>query len=146
MNDCQKIKRLLSRFLDKEASVFEAEQIQAHLSVCPACRQELLELSGAKQIVTGSLRKTLPQDYLVGRLRPQIAQKQRSETGFSFDLLGSLSRRLIPVPAFAVALSVLFLVLASGRSTAAYSLEDNILNGNAVTSEMALYLVVGAAE
>jgi anti-sigma factor RsiW len=136
---------MLSRFLDKEASASESGLVQSHLSVCPACQKELSELSGAKQMIAVGPRKSLPQDYLISRLRRQIGEKQKLEAGFSFDLAGSLSRRFIPVPAFAVVLSILLLVFVVNKG-AAYSLEDQILNGNAVTSEMALDLMAGKTE
>jgi hypothetical protein len=143
MSNCIKIKRLLSRFLDKETSPAEAKQVEEHLAVCPACQQEFLELSGIKRLVGSRAIRVLPQDYLILRLRQELAQEQGAEAGFSFDLIGNLCRRFIPVPVCAVVLSILLLIVSAGRQST-LSLGDQILNGNTVTTEMALNLMIGA--
>ncbi|MFA5144322.1 MAG: zf-HC2 domain-containing protein [Candidatus Omnitrophota bacterium] len=144
MKECAKVKRMLSRYLDKELKDSESAMIDAHLTGCSVCKKELSELSLVKKLVSGIERKTLPQDYLVSRLREQIADEKKHAKGFPLVGIGSLARRLIPVPAFAIIAVTLFLVINSMRGVSENSLEDNMLNGNTVTAEMALGVILGA--
>jgi predicted anti-sigma-YlaC factor YlaD len=85
--------------------------VERHLEECPACRGELAALARIRQAIAGEGRKSLPPDYLVGILRGRIADERRADERRLLRLagIGELSRRLIPVPAAVIILSVVFL-------------------------------------
>ena len=144
MKECIRVKRLLSRYLDKEISNSDVALVETHTDICPLCKKELLELSRVKEIMLGKEKKTLPQDYLVCRLREEIAGRQYTEKRLSLTGIGSLSRRLIPVPVATLVLSITFLFLTSTtQQVSEASLEDNILRGIPITTEVALGLILG---
>lgn len=144
MKECAQVKRILSRYLDKETRDADTIMIEAHLDSCSLCRKELSELSRVKRLVSGRERKTLPQNYLVSRLRDAIARARYSEKRFSLTGMGNFARRLIPVPVAAIIISLVFLVLTSTQSVTRYSLEDYMFSGSATTSETALELILGS--
>jgi len=147
MKNCRKIKRLLSRYLDKETDNAETALVDAHLDKCSFCKKELLELSRVKQLILGKERKVLPQDFLVYRLREEIASRQYAEERPSWvSGMGNLSRRLIPVPATVIVLSLMFLILSSRQELSGYSLEEHILSGTQTTTETAAGLILGAQD
>lgn len=144
MKECSKVKRLLSRYLDKEMAGSGTELVEAHLERCSFCRQELSELSRMKGIILGRERKTLPPDYLVCRLRREIAGQRYSQESLLVSGMARLCRRLIPIPMAAIVLSIVLLVLCSRpQQESGYSLEDNILSGTPVTTQTALALLLG---
>jgi predicted anti-sigma-YlaC factor YlaD len=145
MKECVKIKRLLSRYLDKEAGAGDTALIKAHLEHCSICRQELNELSGIKEFISNKEPKTFPPDYLVCRLREDIAREQGAfDPRLSWlTVVGNLSRRLIPVPVSAVLISLLFLILVSSQPTSGYSIEEHMLSGAQTTTSTALGVILG---
>ncbi|MFA5144468.1 MAG: zf-HC2 domain-containing protein [Candidatus Omnitrophota bacterium] len=146
MKSCAKIKRLLSGYLDNEIdSAADAALVKEHLDSCSFCKKELSELSRVKKLILEKERKFLPQDYLVYRLKEEIADERLAEEKLSwFTGIGNLSRRLIPVPVAAVALSIILLILSSSQTVDKYSLEEHILSGTQTTTEIALGLILGA--
>ncbi len=146
MKECAKVKRLLSRYLDKETSNTDTALVEAHLDICPFCKKEFSALARAKKFILEKERKTLPQDYLVYRLREKIASEQRvTKQGLSWLAdMGNFSRKLIPVPVTAIVLSLAFLILSSGQQTSKYSLEEHMLSGTQTTTATALELILGA--
>ena len=144
MKDCNKVKRLLSSYLDKEISPNDNFFIEEHLKVCSGCRKELQELLKVKELILGSERKNLPDDYLVYRLRERIKSEDERRKKVTLSGMGNLSRKLIPVPAATILISVIFLFLVSQNSQLnEFSLEDNMLSGAPVTKEAALGLILG---
>lgn len=145
MKECAKVKKILSRYLDQEAGPADAVLVRTHLEDCPLCEKEFLELSRAKELITGKKLKILPQDYLVCRLRERIAsQQQDAQEWFSWLAgMGNLSRRLIPVPVTAVLLSLALLILTSQQPTISYSLEEDMLSGTQTTTATAAGLILG---
>lgn len=142
MKECRKIKRLLSCYLDKETGNADNNLIKAHLDSCLLCKKELLELARVKEFILGKKRKTLPQDYLVYRLREEIAGLQQVKERFSWITgVSNLSRRLIPVPL--IVLSIAFLILSYRQQVNKYPLEEHILSGTQTTTETALGLILG---
>ena len=94
MKECRKVKRLLSRYLDKETSTAESAMVAAHLDSCLVCQKELLELTRVKELILGKERKSLPEDYLVYRLREKIASQERPARKFSWLAgMGDISRK-----------------------------------------------------
>ena len=147
MKICIKLKKLLSRYLYKETGETETTLVTTHLNTCPLCKKELLEFSRVKEIVSGKERMTLPENYLVGRLREEIVREQRAGKRLSLGNIGNLSRRLIPIPAATIVLSIVFLFLIStGQQANESSLEDNLLSGTPVTTETALEVILGVQD
>lgn len=147
MKECIKVKRLLSRYLDKETGEAETTLVATHLNSCPLCKKELLELSRVKELVSGKERMTLPESYLVCRLREEIAREQRTRKRLFLGNIGNLSRRLIPIPVATIVLSIVFLFLIStGQKVSESSLEDNLLSGTPVTTEAALGVILGVQD
>ncbi|MDD5561713.1 MAG: zf-HC2 domain-containing protein [Candidatus Omnitrophica bacterium] len=144
MIKCAKVKRLLSRYLDKEADKADTELVESHLDNCLLCKQELSALSQVKGIIIRKQRKSLPQDYLVCRLREEIAGEKHTQGSFSWLTgMGNLAHRLIPVPVAAIALSIAFLLITSNQPVSKYSLEEHLLSGTQTTTETALALILG---
>ncbi len=147
MKECLKVKRLLSRYLDKETGETETNLVETHLNSCSLCKKELLELSRVKELVSGKERLILPENYLVSRLREEITRQERRRKRLSLIDLGNLSRRLIPIPVATIVLSLLFLFLISaGPKVSEFSLADNLLSGTPVTTEAALGLILGGQD
>ena len=147
MKECIKVKRLLSRYLDKETGEAETTLVATHINTCSLCKKELLELSRVKELVSGKERITLPESYLVCRLGEEIAREQRTRKRFSLGNIGNLSRRLIPIPVATIVLSIIFLFLISaGQQANESSLEDNLLSGTPVTTEAALGVILGVQD
>ncbi|HNW39580.1 MAG TPA: zf-HC2 domain-containing protein [Candidatus Omnitrophota bacterium] len=144
MEKCAKIKRLLSRYLDKETAASDTSLVQEHLDSCIFCKKELAQLVRAKEFVSGKVRQILPPDYLVCRLREKIASQKQAEEKFSWVAgMGILSRRLIPVPVTAVLLSLVLMILSFQQSASSYSLEEHMLSGNQTTLITAAGLILG---
>jgi predicted anti-sigma-YlaC factor YlaD len=144
MNKCIKVKRLLSRYLDKEASVEDAKFIENHLSECFLCKNEFLELSSAKSLLHGKERKSLPENYLVYRLREAIADKEYLVGKLAWlSAIGNFSFRLIPVPVAVIALAFAFLMFTPSHYASKVSLEEHMLSSNSITTQTALELVFG---
>ena len=146
MKECSKVKRLLSRYLDKEIGGVDTALVEAHMESCFLCRQELSELSRVKGIILGKERKALPQDYLVCRLRREIAGQCSCQESSLVSGMAGLCRRLIPIPAVAIVFSIVFLVLCSRPQKTEYSLEDTILSGTPMTTQAALALLLGVQQ
>jgi predicted anti-sigma-YlaC factor YlaD len=145
MKECAGVKRLLSRYLDQETGMADTVLVKAHLDSCFFCKKELTELSRIKEFILGKKHKSLPQDYLICRLREEIVSQQHAEERLSWIAgMGNLSRRLIPVPATAVLLSLVFLILSFQQPPISYSLDEHMLDGNQTTIVTAAGLILGA--
>jgi predicted anti-sigma-YlaC factor YlaD len=144
MNKCIKVKRLLSRYLDKEASVEDAKFVENHLDECFLCKNSLLELSSVKSLLRGKEKKSLPENYLVCRLREVLADKEYlSGRSTWLGAIGNFSFRLIPVPVAVIALAFTFLMFTPSRYESEVSLEEHMLSSNSITTQTALELVFG---
>jgi len=143
MNECARIKRLLSVYIDKEANNADTALVEAHLDKCPDCQKELSQLSRIKESVSKKERKALPPDYLIFRLRDELASRQYARDRLSLVRMGDFSRRLIPVPVAAIVLMTMLMFMSIRQTAGTDSLEDNILNGASVTEEAVLGLVLG---
>ena len=144
MKECGRVKKLLSRYLDKEISDIDTVFIKKHLDICHMCNKNYVGLLKVKQLMLGKERRTLPEDYLVFRLKEKIVSHQHAEEILSWIAgMGNLSRRLIPVPVTAIILSMMFLIATSKQQIASYSLDEHILSGSQTTTEAALGLILG---
>lgn len=148
MRDCARVRRLLSCYLDRELDAAGLRLVEAHLKTCPLCSKELTGLEQVRRLVAGRKKKSLPQDYLVSRLRRELAgQESAAKRGPEWLAdLGNFSRRLIPVPAVAVLLSLILFVFSYVRPTVSYSMGEHLLSGAQTTTEDALELVLGAQD
>lgn len=144
MKECREAKKLLSRYLDKEANDREAAFVKEHLNSCHLCNKEYLGLVQVKQLLLEKERRSLPLDYLVCRLREEIADRRYAEERFSLAGIGSLSRRLIPVPVTVIVLSLVFMIFSLKQQVSEYSLEEHILSGAQMTTEIAARVILGA--
>lgn len=146
MKECLKVKRLLSSYIDKELGYADDLRIKRHLDKCPLCRQELSELLSLKEDFLKQPRKHLPPDYLICRLRDKIAEESKAEEKFSLVELGSLSRKLIPVPVGVIVLSAVLLIYSFRQPESSYSIEDSLFNASPATTETALELMLGPTQ
>ena len=144
MRECKKVKKMLSRYLDKETDNSDTSMIKAHLDICPVCMEDYSALLKGRDFVAGIDRKTLPQDYLISRLHEKIADERRARERPSLAGMGIFARRLIPIPVAAIIASLIFLILTYTQPAAEYTLDDHILSGSAVTTETALGLILGS--
>ncbi len=108
MRECAKIKRLLNRYIDKELDRQGSSRIEGHIKECASCKEELDKLYIVKGLIENRQRKSLPEDYLIYRIRERIrvSLQEGPKLQWLFDM-GSLSKKLIPVPALAFALLAL---------------------------------------
>ena len=119
--------------------------VEIHVDSCLLCKEELLALQKIKYLVLSKEQRTLPQDYLVNRLREEILNQQYCETRPPWIvIMGNLSRMLIPLPGAVIVLSIIFLISISNQQVDKYSLEEHILSGTQTTTEIALGLILGS--
>jgi anti-sigma factor RsiW len=145
MMKCAGVKKMLCRYVDNELGRADSEEVKAHLEACAACREEAAGLLRVKRVISAKERKSLPQDYLVCRLRREIAA-QEEPLGERVSVLagiGGFARRVIPVPVAAIALSLVFLLLTSRQQAGEYSLDEHLFSGSKTTTETALALMLG---
>ncbi|MFA5069196.1 MAG: zf-HC2 domain-containing protein [Candidatus Omnitrophota bacterium] len=143
MKGCARVKRLLSRYIDKEANPAEIVFVDKHIGVCPYCRQELERLLSVKGLVFNTRKEALPSGYMFNLLREELQDAQTCRQGFLISGIACLSRRLIPVPAAAILFSAVLLLLSLFRPQAEnYLLYENILKGVPVTTEAVLGLLL----
>ncbi len=80
MMRCKETGNLLAAWLDGETTAKEKEDIEAHLAVCPACREELKMLSETqakfKQTLKIATENVSPSGQAWAELRQQITQEQ----------------------------------------------------------------------
>lgn len=88
----------LSAYLDGELDAGERALVDAHLSACPACAQELGELRFAKARLAAAPRRVMPPDLIAA-----IEARVESRWGWLRDLV----EPAVLVPAGALAAAVL---------------------------------------
>jgi len=143
MNQCKRVKRLLSRYLDQEADDKEVIFVKGHLAGCPFCSEEYSGLLRIKRLFAAKERKALPADYLVSRLRDRIAaSRQEEERSALVSGMARLSLRLIPVPVTVIAISLLFMALTLQQRASEFSIEEHILSGDPTTIETAARVIL----
>lgn len=142
MNACVRARKLLSRYIDKEARDMDTAFIEAHVAGCPSCKKELREFSCVRELLLRKERRALPEGELARRMLRQILYEKSGRQDFSMVGMGYLARRLIFLPAIAIALSAAFLILIP-QQTNRYSWEEHVLSGAPTTTAMALGLILG---
>jgi len=142
MNACARVRKLLSRYIDREAGDADTAFIEAHVAVCFSCKKELRELSCVRELLLRKERRTLPEGELARRLLREVLRQRSGQEGFSPGGMGYFARRLIFLPAIGIALSAAFLILVP-RQTNRYSWEEHILSGTPTTTAMTLGLLLG---
>ncbi len=109
MIKCAQAKRLLNRFIDEEIEEKMSKDLEMHLDSCSSCQQELERLSAVKDFVSSKERIELPEEYLIFQIRDRISRTKEIISPFQWLIdMGNLSKRLIPVPAVALALFIIF--------------------------------------
>ena len=94
--DCQKIKKLIPSYLDKELEPKEIQQVREHLSCCPDCQKEL-EAIEESWAMLGELDDIHPEPGFVGRFWTRLALEQSWQEKISEAVKNSLfKRRLVP--------------------------------------------------
>ncbi len=132
---CDKIKRFLSRYIDKELVDKKLKAlIEKHLDICPHCQAEFNALVKVKGLIAEKGRITVGGEFLVGlknRLEPEapvIRLRWLPEAG-------DLARRLIPVP---VVIMILMLSLVFTRLNGAFSPVDEYIFSDLTNEEMGI--------
>jgi anti-sigma factor RsiW len=112
---CTDVQKRLKAFLDSELSPKKAKGVRGHLSSCPACSQELEELSR-----TWDLLGELPQPEVQPNLFPRIMDRLEAEAGRG--LFRSFFERLIflPTPALATLALIVGLLLGGRMGSSLY--------------------------
>jgi len=145
MKECPKIKRLLSRYIDKEISKGDNLFVETHLGKCFFCKKELEELNRVRSTISIRKRKELDLDRFITGLLWEIDEEESINAQPLSRLagMGELSRKFIPVPTILIILLFTLLILNSRDRMNMSSLEDNMLKGAPMTKEAALELVLG---
>ena len=108
---CSKVRRLLSKYIDKEIKDQPTiDLIDAHLSQCPGCQQELDSLAAIKGLLWQKEHSPARPDFL-RRLRQRLEPKAPAAGIDWLAQFGELARRLIPVPAVVAALVIIMLAI-----------------------------------
>ena len=77
--NCKTAQNLLSAYLDSELAGYEMQRMRRHLSQCPCCRQEEMELRALKSILTSTPMVEPPADF-EEKLCSAIFAKKTPET------------------------------------------------------------------
>lgn len=91
MRECSKVQENLSAYLDDELPPEQREAIQAHLAVCPACRQELARLTRLWEALAALPSEPPPEglvEQVLARLAGRKAPRRRSLALAASVLLG----------------------------------------------------------
>lgn len=117
---CKDVKHLLLSYLDDEVSLEERKAIEAHLSVCPSCEDELEALASTQQQLRQAYKAILtrasPSSYVWATIREQLVREEHRKVSI-LDLVKSRMKGQVEIlklrqPAWKVALaSVLALAL-----------------------------------
>ncbi len=139
MRECAKIKRLLNKYIDKELDKQGLDRIQGHVKECVFCKEELDKLYLVKGLIENRERKSLPEDYLVCRIKDRIRASLQQQPNLQWLIeLGNLSKRLIPVPVVATAVLILTLFLTSNNSQTGNLLDNYLFQNNLTQREIDL--------
>ena len=77
--DCKDLNKLFTAYLDGEVTPEEREQIQAHLSTCPHCREELDALAATQNNLRQALKLTATQITPSPVVWAEIRQRLKAE-------------------------------------------------------------------
>ncbi|MDP8236025.1 MAG: zf-HC2 domain-containing protein [Candidatus Erginobacter occultus] len=86
---CEEITDLLSGYLDGELDEGERKRVEEHLSVCPACAEELRALRGCVEGI-GSLEEVEPPADFLSRVHDRLEKKPGLKT--------ALGKIFVPLP------------------------------------------------
>jgi hypothetical protein len=143
MNKCCKVKKLLSRYIDKEADMADTDFVKSHLENCLSCRNVFVEMAKVKNLIVDMPRRVLPQEYLVERINSKIFNDKFAQDSISWlERIGDLAKKLIPVPVSVMLLALFFLILNPVEQLIKVNVEDNIISGSQVTTDTVLSLIL----
>jgi hypothetical protein len=108
---CEKVRSLLSAYLDRELAYHELRQVELHLMDCEICQEEYRSLRATKDLLGMLNTPELPREFWP-ELKERINSRQRPGV-----YSGLLVRVLIPAAAlFALAIMPLALATHTGAS------------------------------
>jgi len=89
---CKDVKHLLLSYLDDEVSLEERKAIEAHLSVCPSCEDELEALASTQQQLRQAYKAMLtgasPSSYVWATIKEQLVREEHRKVSI-LDLVKS---------------------------------------------------------
>ena len=109
--NCEKVRSLLSAYLDRELDYHELRQVELHLLDCESCQEECRSLRATKDLLGMLDTPELPREFW-----PELKERinSHSRPGFSSGLLVKV---LVPAAALlALAILPLTLVTRTGAS------------------------------
>lgn len=106
---CRTVRKFLNRYVDHELSdVKTSSSLKEHLEACFRCKTELDALLLLKGALAGKERAQAPQDFLEGLKKRLMPEPQIIRLRWVVDM-GSISKRLIPVPAIVMIIMAILL-------------------------------------
>ncbi len=109
---CGDINELLAAYLDEEVTPEEREQIEAHLSTCEKCREDLRLLAsareGLRQVLRAKATGVEPSSQAWDRVRQRIESKSRFWEQLSTLLTKPVWRAAIPIVLVLVVIGALW--------------------------------------
>ncbi len=115
---CEQIKELLSPYMDQMTDPKENNAIEAHLTACPNCREELKQLKAMAEMMNGLYTPQLP-DTFAQDLRQRLSDEK----------ISILKPKDLKTPSKAgwIAAAVAVVALGAGIFTSNYLPVDNII-------------------
>jgi len=107
---CEKVRSLLSAYLDSELDCYELRQVELHLIDCPNCQEDCRSLRATKDLLGMLESPPLP-----GEFWPELKERINSQSMSRF-YLRLLVRVLVPAAAL-FALAIMPLALATNAGT-----------------------------
>jgi len=105
--DCKSVSQLLAAYLDGEVTAEERRQIEAHLTTCPQCREELMALTATRDGLRQALKKTAAGATPPAELWDRIKQRAGIKNKVERPAPKRLSPALITVPLSIFLLAIL---------------------------------------
>lgn len=141
--DCQKIKKLIPIYLDKELEPQESQVVKDHLADCQACQKEL-EAYEQSWAMLGEVEEIQPNPGFIGRFWTHLSLDQSWHEKLFGGIKESLGkRRLVPALVMACVIVVIgsfsmnnyFQAQRTGQMLASLSGDDLIMMENIELAE-----------
>lgn len=120
--NCERVRNLLSAYLDQELPPEEARLIRAHLVTCGACHRELEAEAALKEALGGLASCEAPEDFLPSLLKRLECERTAARSWFPVCLF-----RYAAVGAAAAALALAVVPLVRQRWGGEYVVEAQTL-------------------
>jgi anti-sigma factor RsiW len=138
---CEKVKESLEAYVEGELVESEREEMEAHISHCQSCKQELALAQSIPRLIGSLPTPPVPEDIIpdtLRRLREKSAAKRRWLRAF-----GMISPRKWQ---FAVVGSLLIAVLVFGISYQMVNRNSGITEAEVVSAAQGIKLALGIVE